>query len=267
MTFRDTPWPEGTPCWVEVLVGDQTRSSAFYAQLFGWTFVDHGPAYQHYLTARLEGRAVADIGPLPPGPPGPPAEGPPAWLVCLAVESADAAAERITEAGGALELPPTDVGDHGRFAVARDPAGARFAVWQADTYLGAEVTGVPGSVVWYQCRTTDPGAAAAFYTKVFGHTPGRVAGSGGGGGCDTLDLDGRPVAGLSGVDAGSAPEAEPSHWEVTFGVRDLDAAAARVTALGGAVRGAPFATPAGPSVPVTDPLGTPFHLLAVDGQD
>ncbi|MFB7653647.1 MULTISPECIES: VOC family protein [unclassified Streptomyces] len=251
-TVRDTPWPHGSPCWVEVRLGDPTRAGAFYGELFGWTFFDHGPDYDHYLTARLDGRAVADIGPRPSEEAAGEA---PAWLVCLAVDDAEAAADAVLKAGGGLLLPPCDVGTHGRFAVAADPAGAEFAVWQAGEYLGAEIAGVAGSVVRYHCLSTDVEASQGFYADVFGHT---VRGAGDGG--VVLELDGRPVAGL-----GEPPAGVPSHWTVAFGVADTDAAVARVVALGGSLRASPCDTLDGRCARVADEQGTPFELLAVGG--
>ncbi|MEW2435966.1 VOC family protein [Streptomyces caniferus] len=261
MTFRDTPWPEGTPCWVEVQVDDPVRTSAFYRQLFGWTFFDHGAEYHHYLTARLNGRAVADIGPRPAGER---AGGPSAWLVCFAVESADAVAQKITEAGGRLLLPPGDVGSHGRFAVGADPTGAKFAIWQADEYLGAEVADVAGSVVWHHCLSGDVEASKAFYADVFGHTVTPASGADAGDGGVTLALDGRPVAGIGELGT-EVPTEASSYWQVMFGVADVEVATATVTELGGSLRDGPFETRHGRCALVADAQGTPFALRAVGG--
>lgn len=256
---RDSPWPEGTPCWVEVRLPDPAAASAFYGKLFGWTFFDHGPAYDHYLTARLEDRAVADIGPEEPGGT---AAGPPVWLVCFAVADADAAAARVTAAGGVLLLAPCDVGTHGRFAVAEDPAGCRFAVWQAYAYHGAEVMGVPGAVVRYHCVSRDVGASLAFCAAVFGHSVGRRTDTGGT--WSTLDLDGAPVADVGPVAAGPGGTAS-SRWEVSFGVEDLAAALVRVTELGGTVSEGPVPGRHGTRARVADPQGTAFDVLEVGG--
>ncbi|MEU5340562.1 MULTISPECIES: VOC family protein [unclassified Streptomyces] len=259
MTLRDTPWPEGTPCWVEVQVDDPVRASAFYGQLFGWTFFDHGPDYHHYLTARLNGRGVADIGPWPSGEAHP---GPPRWLVCFAVESTDTTAEKVVKAGGTLLLPPADVGTHGRFAVASDPAGARFALWQADEYLGSEIADVPDSVVWHHCLSSDAEASTAFYADVFGLSVTPAPGAGADDGHATLELDGRPVAGVGRQRAGV-----PSSWEVTFGVVDADAAVAKAVELGGSLLDGPFDTRRGRCALVSDQEGTPFRVRAVGGTD
>ncbi|MFF7864959.1 VOC family protein [Streptomyces qaidamensis] len=256
--LRDSPWPHGHPCWVEVQVEHVERASAFYGQLFGWTYLDHGPDYQHYLTARLDGRAVADIGPRPAGDT---TGEPSAWLVCFAVDSTDEAAEQITRAGGTVLLPPLDVGTHGRFAVAADPAGATFAVWQARAYAGTQIAGVAGSVVWHHCLSTDLEASLAFYADVFGHTVSRSSGPDGEKHL-LLELGGRPVAGI-GEAGPDGPAEGSSHWRVRFGVADLDAALKTVLELGGTLHEGPFGTPQGRCARVADEQGTPFEVLEV----
>ena len=36
MVQRDTPWPAGTPCWVDLGTDDVARATTFYSTLFGW---------------------------------------------------------------------------------------------------------------------------------------------------------------------------------------------------------------------------------------
>lgn len=42
MTVRDTPWPVGTPCWVDLMTSDIGAAKEFYGGLFGWELVDQG---------------------------------------------------------------------------------------------------------------------------------------------------------------------------------------------------------------------------------
>ena len=35
MATRDTAWPAGTPCWIDLAVDDIMRASNFYTSLFG----------------------------------------------------------------------------------------------------------------------------------------------------------------------------------------------------------------------------------------
>lgn len=36
MVTRDTPWPAGTPAWIDIMVPDLEKGAAFYGGLFGW---------------------------------------------------------------------------------------------------------------------------------------------------------------------------------------------------------------------------------------
>ena len=38
MPTSDEDWPNGTPCWVDVLVTDPAAAKTFYSSLFGWEF-------------------------------------------------------------------------------------------------------------------------------------------------------------------------------------------------------------------------------------
>jgi predicted enzyme related to lactoylglutathione lyase len=68
-------------------------------------------------------------GPRAEGP-GWPSGGPqPHWIAYIAVDDADAAAEKAGSLGGQVLLPPTEIPGFGRAAVLRDPQGAAFGVF------------------------------------------------------------------------------------------------------------------------------------------
>ena len=64
MSFTDTPWPDGTPCWVDLAVPDLQAARDFYGPVLGWDFADTGEEYGHFTICQVEGRAAAGIGPL-----------------------------------------------------------------------------------------------------------------------------------------------------------------------------------------------------------
>ena len=64
MPTRDTPWPAGTPCWVDLATPDLPAALAFYAAVLGWTLVDKGDEFGNYHIAEVDGRAAAGIGPV-----------------------------------------------------------------------------------------------------------------------------------------------------------------------------------------------------------
>jgi predicted enzyme related to lactoylglutathione lyase len=115
----------GAYCWSELITTDVDRATAFYGAVFGWgALVHENPTTGSYTEWQLGGRS---IGGMMPKPPTMPAEVPPFWGVYFAVDDCDASAARITELGGALLVPPTDI-DPGRFAAAVDPQGGMFSI-------------------------------------------------------------------------------------------------------------------------------------------
>ena len=63
MVTRDTPWPAGTPCWIDIGVPDLEKAAAFYRGLFGWDVKPGPPETGGYSMCEVGGRQVAAIGP------------------------------------------------------------------------------------------------------------------------------------------------------------------------------------------------------------
>jgi uncharacterized protein len=250
MTHRDTPWPAGTPCWVDLSVPDLSAGLEFYRSVFGWEMVDSGPEYGNYHIAQVDGRAAAGIGPVME-------EGQPsAWTVYLAADDADAAAKLVGEHGGSVLVPPMDIADNGRMAIAADPTGAVFGIWQSLGMIGAGIANEPGGLVWEDARLSDPEAGKRFYADVFGWTYGPVEGAPED--YATFAVDGEIAGGLGGLMG--APEGTPSHWLPYFMVADVDLATTSARSGGGAVLLEPEDTPFGRMSVVTDPFGATFSL-------
>jgi predicted enzyme related to lactoylglutathione lyase len=115
----------GTWSWSELLTTDLDASKRFYGEVFGWTANTQGAGPMgEYTEWQAAGRSV---GGMMQKPPMLPAEVPPFWAVYFSVTDADAAVARITELGGSVMVPPTDI-EPGRFAAVSDPTGAAFNV-------------------------------------------------------------------------------------------------------------------------------------------
>ena len=56
--MRDTRWPAGTPCWVDVSVDDVPKAIAFYQALFGWDIQVGGPEVGGYSIAHQDSRVA-----------------------------------------------------------------------------------------------------------------------------------------------------------------------------------------------------------------
>lgn len=251
MPTRNEPWPNGTPCWVDLSVPDVGAAVGFYGAVLGWTAVDAGEDFGHYHMCSVGERAAAGIGPLME-------EGQPtAWTLYLASDDVDGTAKSIGEAGGSVIVAPMDVPSYGRMLIALDTAGAAFGVWQAGGQDGIAVYNEPGGLTWEDARLTDPDAGRAFYAAVFGYRYGQVEGAPAD--YTTFDTGGDPLGGIGGMMG--APDGTPSHWVAYFMVADTDAAVATATAKGATVEGAPMDTPYGRMAFLTDPQGAAFALI------
>jgi uncharacterized protein len=250
---RDTRWPAGAPCWVDVSVDDVPKAIAFYEALFGWDIQVGGPEMGGYSIAHQDGRIVAGIGPKMGSP-----EAPSAWLTYLATDDADATAAKIKGAGGQLLAEPMDVMSEGRMAVALDTAGAAFGLWQGGNTTGIGVANEPGTLTWNEHLSRDFGGSEAFYRAVFGYDYQDMSGDGFK--YAMLMLDGHEVGGIGEYPEGT-PAGHPAVWSAYFLVTDTDAAVAKVLELGGREIQPVSDTPYGRIGAVADNHGAVFSLI------
>lgn len=253
MSIRTSPWPAGVPCWADLTVPDVPRAVAFYSAVLGWSFSEPTDEFGGYVIASAKGAAAAGIGPLQQ--PGMPA----AWTLYFAGDDADATARAVKDAGGQVLLEPGDVGPLGRMFIGADPSGAVFGVWQAGTHIGAGIANEPGGLGWEDLRSTDPDAARAFYSTVFGFTTKALEMAGPDYTTFHSRADEPPLGGMGGMMG--APEGTPSHWVVYFGADDVPAAARAAQDAGGTVLAPPFDTPFGRMAAVGDPAGAAFWIM------
>ncbi len=264
----------GVPCWIDTNQPDPLAAVEFYRGLFGWELEDQMPAESgaHYFAATIRGEEVAAVSSVPEGAP-PMAT----WNTYVWAEDADAAAERVRQAGGTVLTEPFDVFDAGRMAVCSDPEGAVFSLWQPNRHRGATVVNEHGAVNFNDLHTRDPEGAERFYGEVFGWSTLEMDGGfaawtlpGYGDFLETINPGTRERNAELGAPAGFAdvvaslnvigddqPDT-PAHWGVTFGVDDADAAAERATALGGTVLAGPFDAPWVRMAVLADPQGATF---------
>jgi predicted enzyme related to lactoylglutathione lyase len=250
---RDTRWPAGTPCWVDVSVDDVPKAIAFYKGLFGWDIELGAPEVGGYSIAHQGGHIVAAISPKMAGP-----DAPTVWTTFLASDDVDATADKIKGAGGQVLAGPMDVMEEGRMAVAMDPAGAAFALWQGEHTTGLQVANEPGSLVWSEHMSRDFDGSKAFYQAVFGYSYQDMSADGFK--YAMLMVGDHEVGGIGEYPEGT-PAQTPAAWATYFAVTDADATAAKVTELGGDVVQPPNDTPYGRIAVVADNHGAVFSVI------
>ncbi|MQS06452.1 VOC family protein [Streptomyces alkaliphilus] len=258
----------GVPCFVSVMMHDLSAGRRFYGELLGWEFEAGPEMLGPYLNAMVDGRPIAGLGGMAPG-----RRHPVDWVPFFSTDDADATTDRVRECGGTPAVGPMDVEQAGRVALAADPLGAVFGVWQAGVEYGTPFSTRPGSPVWTELVTVESSMVSKFYSLVFDDDPrperrdGALDDSGTAGGPGAAEdyvvlyHDDRPVAGIHGVGTAGLPPGHGACWVTYFSVADPEEAAARVTRLGGKVLGAVQRAPFGEFVRATDPEGAPFGLV------
>ncbi|WP_051967256.1 VOC family protein [Kitasatospora mediocidica] len=246
------------PSWVTLMARDLDAAQAFYGPLLGWSF-ERGPdRWGPYVRAVVDGVAVAGLSSSVD------LQLPVAWTTYFGTENADVTAERVRARGGTVAVGPLGF-DAGRLAVAADPAGAPFGLWEGQGRHGPSWLSAPGAPVWIELRTRDAFEAALFYGEVFAW--------------DTRDprqlevrwehervvlrTDGRSVAALTAMVA-TDEEHRPA-WHVYFSVVDTDAAVALALELGATAAGPAADTPYGRVAHLHDPQGGRFSVISGRG--
>jgi uncharacterized protein len=244
----------GTPSWCDHMSPDLEGAKAFYGALFGWTFAGGGSEYSGYTTCLMDGAQVAGLVPQS----GPMVGSPSVWSTYFDSKDADATCAAIKAHGGTVMYEPMDVGPLGRMAVAVDPTGGAFGLWQAKVHTGSHMFGEPGSMAWHELRTRDLKAAVEFYAAALGNPVEKMPAG---------DMEyfvaktpGQIHAGIMGMPA-HMPAETPPHWLVYFAVSDADAVAAKVVALGGTLSGDPVDTPHGRTGFAADTWGARFAYV------
>ena len=254
---------EGTPCWTDVTLPDVAAGKRFYGELFDWTFRDGSRAGEFTVLALRDGKEVAALAPQGDG------RMPTVWNVYFATPDAAASCDTVRESGGRVLTGPLTAGSLGTVALAADPAGAVFGLWEAGRHAGFALKGAPGSYAWTEVHTRDRDKERSlrFYEDLFGYGTQRAEFT------DGTDftvwtLARRPpgpehaVGGLEVMAAG-VPAETPPHFLVHFAVADCDASTRTAVRLGGRVVDEPADTPYGRHAVLTDDQGAHFAVIAL----
>ena len=251
MSTRESPWPEATPNWVEVSAPDLEAARRFYQDLFGWTVKDEPTCVGAAADCYLDGRRVCGMTTTR-------AEQAVGWTTYFAVTDAAAVLDRVRRAGGEVRSGPTEDGDRCVRAIATDPLGAHFGLWQARDHIGAEWVNEPGTLVWNEHLSLDFQAGQPFYAEALGWRYHDIS-EGDFRYATFRTADEREVGGI-----GQPPPHLPNlagRWLVYFATADADVGVDRVVGLGGGVILPAIDTPHGRLAVVHDDQHAIFALI------
>ena len=113
----------GAFTWNELSTTDLAGARDFYTTVFGWG-VDAGSSGDDAAIFTLGGNVICGAHTAGEGEF-------PAWSVWFSVEDCDASAQRVTELGGNVLMPPNDM-SFGRGSVVMDDQGAVFGIGAMD---------------------------------------------------------------------------------------------------------------------------------------
>lgn len=106
--------------YIELPVTNMESVKTFYAEVFGWSYIDYGPAYASFQGAGIDGGFDAEAGRMPSDQ---------GVLPVLYSDDLDAVEAAIVKAGGTITIPQFDFPGGRRFHFT-DPSGNGLAVWK-----------------------------------------------------------------------------------------------------------------------------------------
>jgi predicted enzyme related to lactoylglutathione lyase len=254
MSIRTAPWPAGVPCYVDLMTPDPAVARGFYADVLGWTYDEPSEEFGGYQIARRDGHVAAGLMPAMEGAPI-------SWNLYFATDDIEGLVARVPQLGGQVLQPVMAISTTGRMAIAADPAGAVFCLWQGGDLVGAEITSDPGSLVWEDLRSSAPDVAREFYLGLFSYKYDPVEMASADYQTFTHPMEQFPLGGMGGFMGGPGPD----RWEITFAVTSTDDAVAATTAAGGSVLLPAFDSPFGRLAGLADPFGAAFNVITPTG--
>ncbi|MFC0582253.1 VOC family protein [Micrococcoides hystricis] len=241
------------PTWVDLSVPDVAAAKELYGSLLGWTFQDQGPDMGHYNIALVDGEPVAGLMQTQ-------GDEPAVWTPYFDTDDIDASVEAVKRHGGSVMMEPMEIPGNGHMAIAVDPTGAVFGLWQDGEFSATELGAKHGQFAWTECVTKDFDAALPFYIDALGWDAKEMGNEEN----FRYVTNGAGDAAISGLfdAAGVLDEETPSHWRVYFAVSDTDAAIQRLVEAGGKLLDGPEDTMFGRIATVVDPQGVHFMLVS-----
>jgi predicted enzyme related to lactoylglutathione lyase len=210
--------------WAELVTPDPDDGIAFWTEVAGFTVesmkMPDGSDY------RMMKKGENTVG----GVVRPRMEGvPPHFTQYVSVDDVNATARAVTQRGGKVLVPPTDIG-MGTFAVVSDPQGATFQLWRS----ASGDDGGAAAVRWNELWAKDADAVHGFYESVLGwkHEISQMAQ----GSYHLFKVGEAQAAGLM-----TSPDPRvPPMWLPYLEVDDVDAVLARAKRHGGTVHAEPM---------------------------
>src|SRR3984893_8645684 len=248
--------------WYDVMTSDTKAAQSFYCNVIGWDATDSGMTDRSYTLLSMGPTMVGGLMPIPED--ARKAGVRPAWMGYIGVDDVDVYAKRVMAAGGAIHRGPEDIPGVGHFAVAGDPNGAGFMLFQgaSDEAPAPAPAGTPGHLGWCELHAGEREGAFAFYSGLFGWTKAEAMDMGPMGVYQIFAIHGAPAGGMMT----KTPQMPGPFWLYYFNVEAVEAAMARVKDAGGQIIHGPMQVPGGSWIAHgLDPQGAIFAMVGPKG--
>ncbi len=239
--------------WFDLFTDDMEAASQFYQALFGWSF-ESADGYTQKVRTIFSDKVPIATAVL--NTPENKKIKESRWLGYISVEDVDQVSKTLEENQGTVYVPPRNLPDRGRVAVAIDPEGAIFGLLTS-SHGDPLDTGIienqwMGSELW----TTNVTSALGFYSKIAGYEHRRV-GIGTKSEYLLLVKDSTPRAGVVTIQWENIKPA----WLPYIAVSDVVATAKKAEKLGGKILVSPDTKmPNGLVAIIADPSGAVFAI-------
>lgn len=255
----------GAFVWYELITDDIEAARTFYRNVVGWEIATDAMPLPTGGTYAMIGRSDGGNagGVLTMSDDMKAHGGKPVWLGYIHHSDVDAAVKAVTDAGGAVHMPPADMPGVGRIAMVADAQGAVFYMMKPTPPSPDAVSDVfdyakAQHFRWNELWTTDQASAVDLYTGLFGWTQDGAMPMGPMGDYMFISRE----SGMIGAIASAQPGGEGSRWQYFAGVNDIDRACKAVTQSGGILLGEPQEIPGGEfSAYAHDPSGATIGLV------
>lgn len=242
----------GNFVWHELLTKDPKAAIAFYTEVVGWKTEPFNDEYVMWVGSQGPLGGVMKL-PEEAAKMG----APPHWMGHVQVENVDATTALVRKKGGKMYMDAEDIPNVGRFAVIGDPQGAAISVFKPANAMALHDVAKEGEFCWNELLTSDSGAAAEFYSNIFGW---KIIQEMDMGPMGKYRIFGLGETGFGGMMTAPPGNAIPPTWIYYTETSNLDAATKRATQKGAKVVNGPMDVPGGRIVQLTDPQGVFFAL-------
>ena len=249
----------GNWAWQDLGTTDMDAARAFYASVFGWTFVPVPMGDFEYSMIYVGDFPIGGIN-------GPGPDGNSRWIPYLVHDNLDQAIATIGSTGGTNDPGnPHHIPGIGRMSYHTDPDGAAFALFEGEGDWANHQMQTMGAVksqpVWYELATESAAATIPWYQAFtgWGHQEWPM---GEGMVYHGATVGDAPVAGIFDK-AAFGDSGTPSQWRFYIEAPEsAEASAAAVKAAGGTVIQEPAPIPGtGIFMVAKDPTGAVFGVL------